>query len=155
MAVTTLRPAARPHRPARPRPCQPGNSRRTKGGSHVPHRYVLVVDDDPAVRHLMTVTLADAGVPVAGAADGQEALALVGYRVPELIFMELDLPIMDGWALAAALLTRGIEVPLVVMTGSGLGHTAARKLDAQGYLGKPFEAQDVLRLLRTLVGVTS
>ncbi|MPZ98630.1 MAG: response regulator [Dehalococcoidia bacterium] len=113
----------------------------------MPSPYVLVVDDDVAIRRLVCSTLTDAGYHVREAADGIEALALITQEPPELIFLDMRMPNMDGWTLAAELTRRRIDVPLIVMTADGRAHLAALKLGARDYLGKPFAEDDVLRVL--------
>ena len=106
--------------------------------------YVLVVDDDRSIRRLVRETLRDAGYEVREARDGLEALGLIAQARPDVMLLDLRMPGMNGWALAAELRTRDIDVPTVVMTGDGKAHIAAQKLEACDYLGKPFDEDAVL-----------
>jgi CheY-like chemotaxis protein len=60
------------------------------------HDYLLVVDDEPAIRTLVALMLARSGIPVRGVANGQEALAAIDTAPPALILLDLRMPVMDG-----------------------------------------------------------
>ncbi len=104
---------------------------------------VLVVDDDAAIRLLCATTLHHDGCEVVEAANGQEALELALEWAPDLVLLDISMPVLDGFELAAALRederTRG--VPLVFLTGETDPLTKAR-VDAAGALHlftKPFD----------------
>ena len=79
---------------------------------------VLVVDDDPAIRLICSTWLSLDGYEVLEAADGQGALQLALTEAPDVVLLDLSLPVLDGFAVAAALQAdaRTREVPLVVLT---------------------------------------
>jgi len=81
--------------------------------------YILVVDDDPGGRRLTRATLAKAGFDVADAGDGKAALDAMCARLPDLVLMDVGMPVMDGFAACAALrvLPGGDRVPVIMMTG--------------------------------------
>src|SRR5690349_20194497 len=87
-------------------------------GAAMPSDPILVVEDDPAIRHLLEVTLRAAGYEPALAADGLEALAQLGRVSPALILLDLNMPRMDGYALAEELRRRRLSpgVPVIVTT---------------------------------------
>lgn len=89
--------------------------------------YGLIVDDDAEARRQLRSVLIEAGYTVRDAENGADALGLVFQHRPDLVFLDMDMPVMDGWTFAAKLLIIG-EVPLVVMTSHGMAHTAAQKL---------------------------
>ena len=80
---------------------------------------VLVVDDDPGIRLVCTTTLDLDGCEVIEAVNGQEALELALEQAPDLVLLDLSMPVLDGFGLAAALRAdeRTRRVPLVVLTG--------------------------------------
>jgi diguanylate cyclase (GGDEF)-like protein len=80
---------------------------------------VLVVDDDPVARRLIRATLARAGFEVIEAGDGEQALAVLRHRLPDLVLMDVSMPVMDGFSACAELrkLPRGDRVPVVMITG--------------------------------------
>lgn len=113
---------------------------------------VLVVDDDAAIRLVCTTTLSLDGCEVIEAANGQEALELALERAPDLVLLDISMPVLDGFGLAAALRendrTKG--VPLVFLTGETDPLTKAR-VDAAGALhlfSKPFDPGAVSSFIR-------
>jgi predicted signal transduction protein with EAL and GGDEF domain/DNA-binding response OmpR family regulator len=80
---------------------------------------VLVVDDDAGGRRLTRATLSKAGFVVVEAADGQQALDLLRDSLPDLVLMDVSMPVMDGFTACAELrkLPGGDRVPVVMMTG--------------------------------------
>src|SRR5436309_3406591 len=58
---------------------------------------ILLVDDDDSIRQVVTVFLTDEGYEVAGAGDGQAALDLLATFKPDIILLDLRMPVMDGW----------------------------------------------------------
>jgi two-component system response regulator MprA len=112
---------------------------------------LLIVEDNEVVRARLAVVLRRAGYAVALAANGQEALsALRGGLRPDLILLDMLLPVADGWrflerrrqpALAA--------VPVVILTGLGVASPEwATALGAAGLLRKPAETEALLREVR-------
>ncbi len=80
---------------------------------------ILVVDDDAGGRRLTRATLARAGFEVTEAADGQKALDAMRAQLPDLVLMDVSMPVMDGFSACAELrkLPGGNRVPVVMMTG--------------------------------------
>jgi CheY-like chemotaxis protein len=127
-------------------------------GTHDEPR-ILVVDDYEDNRQMYAELLAYAGYEVAEARDGAEAIAVAHRILPDLIIMDLSLPIIDGWEatrrLKAAERTR--LIPVVALTGhapEGLaGHSeAARDAGCDAFLAKPCSPETLLEVVReTLV----
>src|SRR5262245_56927147 len=80
---------------------------------------ILVVDDDAGGRRLTRATLTKAGFAVVEAADGQKALDAMRAELPDLVLMDVSMPVMDGFTACAELrrLPGGAGVPVVMMTG--------------------------------------
>jgi PleD family two-component response regulator len=80
---------------------------------------VLVADDDPMVRVLVGETLRGAGFTVVEAVDGQQALDLFARHQPQLVVLDVMMPVLDGYAACAALrrLPGGRSVPILMLTG--------------------------------------
>ena len=91
---------------------------------------ILVVDDDPDARGRLRTVLKRDGWTVAEAANGQEALAAVAIRVPQLILLDLTMPVMDGFTFLHALRERPgcADVPVVVLTARDLNADERRRL---------------------------
>lgn len=110
---------------------------------------ILIVDDDPRLRHSFERLLSAEGHQVLSAATGEAALEMVQQRVPDLVVMDVRLPGMSG--LETFLAMRKIEprLPVIIMTAFGTTETAieATKLGAFDYVLKPFEIPEMLSLI--------
>src|SRR3954454_4385978 len=103
-------------------------------------RPILVVDDDPEIRYVVQSALEDEGWLVATASDGREALAQATARRPQLVVLDMGLPLLDGDGVAAGLRTiYGDAVPVVIITADGHAAEKARRVGARAHLAKPFE----------------
>ena len=111
-------------------------------------RSVLVVEDDLDLLGLMEMLLADAGYPVRTAGDGQRALERVAEGMPGLILLDMRMPVMNGWEFAREFRNRyGRACPIVVVTAAENAQLRAMEIEAEGWLAKPFELDDVLRMV--------
>jgi two-component system, chemotaxis family, chemotaxis protein CheY len=118
----------------------------------VHHQPILVVDDDEAILHSVEVILVDDGYPVVLAANGQEALALLEDHRPRLVLLDMKMPVMDGWAFAAAYRGQpGPHAPIIVMTAGRDSGQRAAEIAAEGYIAKPFDIDDLIGLVRRYV----
>lgn len=122
----------------------------TRGDGH--HDTVLVVDDDTSILDTVSAILSGEGYEVVSAASGQEALDAVARKQPVVILLDMRMPIMDGWAVARALRTQGITVPIVVMTAAESAKRWADEVGAEGYLAKPFGLDDLLAAVERFRG---
>lgn len=114
-----------------------------------PSSPILVVDDDAWIRQALAALLVDEGYRVALAADGQQALSLVSATAPALVLLDMTLPILDGFQVAARLRAdHGGSVPIVVMSADGHVAEKARQASAVAYLRKPFRLDNLLALVR-------
>jgi len=109
---------------------------------------VLVVDDDQAVRAFLCDALETIGHHVIGVAeDGMEALAFYEKKRPDLVFMDIDMPIMDGFDIIDVIRRIDPNAKIVVITGTERHIEEAQKAGALGLLRKPFRVEDIERLL--------
>ena len=112
----------------------------------------LIVDDDPAIRDVLVGALADEGFATVQAANGQEALERVEERLPRVIFLDMRMPVMDGWTFAREYRRRfGARAPLIVMTAATHARAWAAEVDADAVLAKPFDINDLLGTVATCV----
>ncbi|MGZ8512376.1 MAG: response regulator transcription factor, partial [Candidatus Limnocylindria bacterium] len=79
---------------------------------------VLVVDDEPQIRATVAEMLEIEGYSVEEAANGADALRAIERQAPDLILLDMRMPVLDGWAFAAELNRRQVEIPIVVMTAA-------------------------------------
>jgi CheY-like chemotaxis protein len=111
---------------------------------------ILIVEDDPQVARLITLVLERNGERAEVVSDGQTALRRARELKPSLIFADLTIKGMGGEALCSALKgqpeTR--EIPYVVLSGDRDVAEKARICGADDYMGKPFEFEDLIRLVR-------
>ncbi len=110
---------------------------------------ILVVEDDPQVARLISLVLQRSGHKSHVVADGQSALDEAMQQRPSMIFADLTIKGMGGEALCSALKaheeTRNI--PYVVVSGDRDIAEKARQCGADDYMGKPFEFEDLIRLV--------
>lgn len=102
---------------------------------------VLVIEDNETNMYLVTFILGKSGYQVIQARDGQAGIALAGQRKPDLILLDIQLPVMDGYAVARELRkNRGLrDVPIVAVTSYAMVGDRERILAAgcRGYIEKP------------------
>lgn len=111
-------------------------------------RPVLVVDDDHVVRAMMEAALQDAGLDVVSAANSAAALAAFDERRPRVVVLDFTLPGASSQQLADALRAKaGRELPIVMVTADGTPQRKANQLRAASFLVKPFEIDDLIRLV--------
>jgi CheY-like chemotaxis protein len=108
-------------------------------------RPVLVLEDDPELRHMLTRFLEHLGYRVVGAGDASTALELCADEPPCLIFADLMLPHVDGEAFVAELQRRYAEAapPVVILSASAILAEVAKRVGAAASLAKPFTLDDL------------
>ena len=114
---------------------------------------VLVVDDDADTRDLVDMLLERAGYERAIAASGEEAVSLLEQRTPALIVLDLNMPGMDGWSVAALVRKheRTARIPILVMTGLTQNvENAARRAGATAFVLKPIDAKRFVKEVKRL-----
>jgi len=113
---------------------------------------VLVVEDDPAVRGLLTEALEGAGLTVSVAGDGFAALNEVRRAPPDVVVLDLGLPVLDGQEFVDAWETAspGRSVPILVLSGTQELPPFLANLGVQGHITKPFDIEHVVATVRRL-----
>jgi two-component system chemotaxis response regulator CheY len=120
--------------------------------THDDQRPILVVDDDEIILSTLALFLADEGYAVVTAGNGQEALERAARQHLQLILLDMKMPVMDGWAFAAAYRERpGPHAPIIVMTAARDARGRAAEIAADGCLAKPFDLDHLLDLVRRYV----
>jgi chemotaxis protein histidine kinase CheA/ActR/RegA family two-component response regulator len=118
-------------------------------------QYVLVVDDSPSVRRVVSNMLKMAGWEVQTARDGLETLEIAAKRKPAAILLDIEMPRMDGYELIATLRSQDHykHLPIIVLTSRAANKHQQRavQLGADAYLVKPYQDEELLRTLNTLV----
>jgi len=110
---------------------------------------VLVVDDDDQLADVLRQVLRDAGYSVATVRHGAAALELVSHVAPDLILLDLSMPIMDGWSFVAQY-RRGARpgARILLLTGNPAAAEIAERLKADGYIQKPFDIAELVNVVR-------
>jgi CheY-like chemotaxis protein len=122
-----------------------------------PQRLLLVVDDDEPTRWLLAELFNANGYAVVLAENGEQALKHLLDYAPDVVVLDLQMPVMDGWSFRAAqqMLSnvRVAAVPVVILSGTENARKSANALHAAGFVEKPFEPDlllnAVLKALKT------
>lgn len=113
---------------------------------------ILVVEDNPSIRFLLEELLGGEGYAVVSAADGRAGLEAARRDRPDLVLLDVNLPVMDGTELIGALRAEfGRAVPVLVMTAAPDAGRWAREIAADGVIAKPFDLDRVLGAIAELV----
>jgi len=115
-------------------------------------KTVLVVDDEPKIVQLARDYLEHAGFSVASASDGREALASFRASAPDLLVLDLGLPLVDGLDVARAI-RKTSNVPIVMLTGRGdeADRVSGLELGADDYVTKPFSPKELVARVRAVL----
>ncbi|HUQ16982.1 MAG TPA: response regulator [Candidatus Saccharimonadales bacterium] len=116
--------------------------------------WILVVDDDEACRSVLEAVLSD-DYQVALAANGQEALDRCAEREPDLIVLDLDMPLVDGREFIERRRAAGSpDTPILVVSAVSGARTMALELTVRGIIPKPFNVEEVHRTVAGLLDRT-
>jgi DNA-binding response OmpR family regulator len=111
---------------------------------------VLVVDDDSNLRRLLSVTLRLAGYSVYTAENGAIALGLMTASAPDVIILDLMMPVMDGREFHRRIRAEGYSTPVLLVSAYG-AEQACHELGAQDSLPKPFDPDELVERVQVLV----
>jgi PleD family two-component response regulator len=130
----------------------------TLGDASEVHRpTVLIVDDDNVLRQIIGTNLALGGFDVLSAPDGPTALALLDDNIPDVVLLDVVMPLMDGYATLSRIRRHATasHVPVIVLTtGAGTDTTEPVKVleaGADDFINKPFTPQEMLARVRAKV----
>ncbi len=109
---------------------------------------VLVVDDEPDLRELYCVNLEEAGHEVLTASNGAEGLGVVERESPDIVLVDLMMPLMDGYEFLQHLRRMpGLQrTPAIVVSAIATGGFS-RKVGASGFVAKPFDADELVSVV--------
>jgi CheY-like chemotaxis protein len=117
---------------------------------------VLVVDDDTDLRRLTASVLSCNGYRVVEAQDGREAIGRLVAHTPDLVVLDLEMPVMDGWEFRAEQqrLSSGqlAAIPVLLLTGTDGADGHAATLRAVGLVQKPFDPEHLLDAIKEALG---
>ncbi|RKS75379.1 two-component system OmpR family response regulator [Motilibacter peucedani] len=114
---------------------------------------LLVVDDEPNIRELLSASLRFAGFDVAVAADGREALEVMKTYDPELVVLDVMMPGIDGLTVLRRMRENGSRVPVVLLTARDATEdkVSGLTLGADDYVTKPFSLEEMLARIRAVL----
>jgi DNA-binding NtrC family response regulator len=114
---------------------------------------VLVVDDEAIVLRSCRAVLEADGCEVLTAGSVAEALPLIDARAPVLLLVDVKMPVQDGMYLMRRLKERGIDLPVVVMSGYSTAETIqeAKGLGAVAFISKPFTPDELSLTVRSVL----
>jgi CheY-like chemotaxis protein len=112
----------------------------------------MVVEDEPAIRGLLSLVLESKNYRVDTAGDGREALTLVGQHSPDLILLDLMLPQMDGWEVIAALGEDADteKIPIIAVS-AGPRYAIVGEHGVRAFISKPFDVETLLEVLNEVL----
>jgi two-component system OmpR family response regulator len=118
-----------------------------------PEARLLVVEDEPNIRELLSTSLRFAGFEVHTAADGATALKLAEVERPDLLVLDVMLPDMDGFAVTRRLRDQGRRMPVVFLTARDATEDKVTGLTVGGddYVTKPFSLEEVVARIRAVL----
>ncbi|MBL9167581.1 MAG: CHASE2 domain-containing protein [Verrucomicrobiales bacterium] len=116
---------------------------------------ILVVDDDTAVREMLTATLQEHGYRFRSASNGAEGLSILLENPPaiRLVLTDADMPVLDGYSMIQQIRKRLPQLPIILMSGQA----SAGAMEATGssaFLAKPFTAETLLEMVHRHLGAT-
>ena len=113
---------------------------------------ILVVDDDPEVRLALQLRLGHSGYVVLYAVNGAKAIADAAQYAPDLIILDIGMPIVDGWAVLERL--RDSKIPIIVLSGIHKHGNRERAMlaGARAFLQKPFDAGLLMATIDYAIG---
>lgn len=123
-----------------------------------PTTTVLLVDDSRAIRRILARTLTDAGYRVVEAGDGEQGLAVAASEAPDLMLLDVDMPVLDGLSTMRRMQAdpQLSQIPVLFLTArtSGSDAAAGLTLGARDYLRKPCEPEELLARVSAALAVS-
>jgi len=122
-------------------------------------KTILIIDDEEAIVKVFSFRLVKAGYEVMSASDGPTALTLMKNKKPDLILLDLSLPLgMSGYGLCQQIKENPDwnNIPIVFFTASSGIKDVEEKIKeyhVQGFIKKPFESQELMKMIEGLIGV--
>ncbi len=119
-------------------------------------KRVLIADDEPNIVASLEFLMEQAGFEVKLAANGQEALELVASFRPDLVLLDVMMPVKNGYEVCQSLksdpATRGVKVVMLSAKGRDVEVAKGLELGADAYVTKPFSTRDLVAQIRDMLG---
>jgi two-component system, cell cycle response regulator DivK len=119
------------------------------------NRCILVVEDQEDNRQILRDLLTSSGYELVEAEDGEKALAMAERQRPDLILMDVQIPVIDGYEVTRRLKADPVlrDIPIIVVTSYALSgdESKARAAGCNGYVSKPYSTRQLLAKIREYV----
>jgi CheY-like chemotaxis protein len=112
---------------------------------------VLVIDDDASIREAVKAVLQGEDYEVLLAADGQEGIDRFDPQELDLLLLDINLPVRNGWDAFEEITARNPCLPIIVITGEAGQHRTAEAAGVSAFIEKPIDAQLLLETIRELL----
>ncbi len=125
---------------------------KSKGAVKMFNAKILVVDDEKNICELLRLYLEKEGYSVVTAYDGGQAVSAFQKEAPDLIILDIMLPVLDGWQVCREV-RRTSEVPIIMLTAKGetFDKVLGLELGADDYIVKPFETKEVIARIKAVL----
>ncbi len=112
----------------------------------------LVIEDDVNIAELLRIYLEKEGFTVQTAADGAAGAEAVGAFAPDIVLLDIMLPVMDGWAVCKAI-RKTSSVPIIMLTAKGetVDKVKGLEMGADDYITKPFESRELIARIHAVL----
>ncbi len=116
-------------------------------------KRILVVDDEPNIREVVSLYLRREGFEVETAADGHAAMAAIEARLPDLVVLDLMLPGIDGMKIARLLRDAAVDIPIIMLTARGeeADRIDGLEVGADDYVTKPFSPKELAARVKAVL----
>ena len=105
---------------------------------------VLVVEDDAGIREVAAQVLQEEGLAVDTASNGWQALDRIAAQPPDVVLLDLQMPMLSGWGVLQQLRDQQLRVPVVIMTAGYRAAEEAARQHVAGFVAKPFHLHDLV-----------
>lgn len=119
----------------------------------IQNKRILVVDDEPNIREVVELYLRRDGFEVEVAADGEAALVALERKIPDLIVLDLMMPVVDGIEVTRALRQSELDIPIIMLTAKGeeADRIQGLELGADDYVTKPFSPKELVARVKAVL----
>ena len=117
-------------------------------------KRVLVVEDQDDLRDILRFALEGAGYTVIEAANGAEGVAKAGSEHPDLVLMDIQMPVLDGYDATRQIKASSAQTPVIAISSFAMkgDEEKARDAGCDAYITKPYSPKQVLALVRKYLG---